>query len=412
MFTYILDIHGKPLMPTRRSGKIRRLLDKGLARVVRRTPFTIRLLYETTTFTQPVTLGLDPGSKIAGLSATTETQELLRVEAKLRTDIVELLSTRREARRARRSRKTRHRKARFDNRRRPEGWIAPSIRQRIDSHLTLIHTACDILPVSHIIVETAQFDMQRIKNQEINEPDYQHGEQDGWKNVREYVLYRDGHKCRCCGGKSKDPVLEVHHLESRKTGGNAPGNLVTLCRTCHEKYHKGKIELKLKRTPSLRDAATVNTYRWYIYGKLVEQHGKDGVSLIYGYTTKDRRIRLGLSKTSETDAFCITGNLNAKRSEKLIHGRFIRRQSRSLHVFLPSKSAYRRSTIAPKQIGKTNLQRYDLVRWNGMECFIAGTSNGRPILRDIEWKRITTTATVNVNTVSFVKHRHGSLLLH
>ena len=398
-------------MPTRRSGKVRRLLDAGIAKVVRRTPFTIRLLYETTGFTQPVTLGLDPGSKIAGLSATTEREELLRIEAKLRTDIVELLSTRREARRSRRSRKTRHRKARFDNRHRPEGWIAPSVRQRIYSHLTLVRTACAVLPVSHIVVETAQFDMQRIKNTEINGTDYQHGEQDGWKNVREYVLYRDNHTCRCCGGKSKDPVLEVHHLESRKTGGNAPGNLVTLCKTCHEKYHDGKIELKLKRTPSLRDAAAVNTYRWRIYDELVELYGKNSVSLIYGYTTKDRRISLSLPKTSETDAFCITGNLHAARSEKLIRGRFIRRQSRSLHVFLPSKRGYRRSTIAPKQIGKTRLQRYDLVRWNDIECFIAGTSNGRPILRDIEWKKISTTATVNVKTVSFVTHKRSSFLL-
>ena len=194
---YVTDIHGRPLMPTTRYGKVRRLLRDGLARVVARTPFTIRLLYETSPFTQPVTLGLDPGSKVAGLSASTEDKELLRIEAALRSDIIGLLSTRRELRRSRRSRRLRHRSARFDNRKTPEGWLAPSVRQRVDSHTALVHKACAILPVTRIVVETAQFDMQRIKDPEMSGTDYQHGEQDGWKNVREYVLWRDGHRCRC-----------------------------------------------------------------------------------------------------------------------------------------------------------------------------------------------------------------------
>ena len=412
MYIHVLDIHGKPLMPTQRVGKVRRLLDSSKARVVRRTPFTVQLLYETTDYTQPVTLGLDPGSKVAGLSCTTNKAELLRVEVQLRTDVTGLLATRREARRTRRSRKLRHRQARFDNRRRPEGWLAPSIRQRVDSHLSLVRMACSVLPVSRIVVETAQFDMQRIQNPGIARTDYQHGGQEGWKNVREYVLWRDGHTCRCCSGKSKDPVLEVHHLESRKTGGNSPANLVTLCRTCHDDYHAGKTELRLKRTaPSLRDAAAVNIYRWRIYKELIKEHGKNRVSLIYGYTTKDRRISLALPKTSETDAFCIADNLQARRIEAITRGQFIRRQSRSLHVFLPAKGGLRRSTLAPKEIGNTRLHRYDSVSWKGVACFIAGTSNGRPIIRDIDWKLVSGTATVNAKTLSFTAHKHGALLL-
>ncbi len=98
---YVLDIDGKPLMPTERHGKVRRLLKERKAKVVKKTPFTIQLLYNSTRYTQPVTLGVDAGSKHIGLSASTETKELLAWDVQCRTDIPELISTRREARRAR-----------------------------------------------------------------------------------------------------------------------------------------------------------------------------------------------------------------------------------------------------------------------------------------------------------------------
>ena len=45
---YVLNKDGGPLMPTERHGKVRRMLKEGKAKVVRREPFTIQLLYETT----------------------------------------------------------------------------------------------------------------------------------------------------------------------------------------------------------------------------------------------------------------------------------------------------------------------------------------------------------------------------
>ena len=113
---YVLDINGKPLMPTERHGKVRRLLKERKAKAVKKTPFTIQLLYNSTRYTQPVTLGVDAGSKHIGLSASTETKELLAWDVQCRTDIPELISTRREARQARRNRKTRYRAPRFKNR--------------------------------------------------------------------------------------------------------------------------------------------------------------------------------------------------------------------------------------------------------------------------------------------------------
>lgn len=216
---YVINKEGKPLMPTQRYGKVRRLLKSGLATVVTRIPFTIKLNYETTEFTQPITLGVDAGSKTIGLSATTTTKELYSAEVELRNDIVDKLATRRAQRRARRNR-LRYRKARFLNRvsSKKKGWLAPSIEHKIQTHLTVIEKVHKILPVTNIVIETASFDIQKIKNPNISGAEYQKGEQLGFWNIREYVLFRDSHKCQHCKGKSKDNILEVHHLQSRKMG--------------------------------------------------------------------------------------------------------------------------------------------------------------------------------------------------
>ena len=113
---YVLNKDGQPLMPTSRYGKVRRLLKEGKAKVVKRCPFTIQLMYSSTNYTQPITLGVDAGSKHIGLSATTKEKELYASDVELRNDIVDLLSARRELRRSRRNRKLRYRATRFNNR--------------------------------------------------------------------------------------------------------------------------------------------------------------------------------------------------------------------------------------------------------------------------------------------------------
>ena len=121
---YVLNKDGQPLMPTNRHGKARRLLISGQAKVIKRCPFTIQLGYESTNHTQPISLGVDAGSKTIGLSATTTDKVLYESEVTLRSDVVELLSTRKQNRRTRRNRKTRYRKPRFDNRvhSKQKGW--------------------------------------------------------------------------------------------------------------------------------------------------------------------------------------------------------------------------------------------------------------------------------------------------
>ncbi|MCL2815466.1 MAG: RNA-guided endonuclease IscB, partial [Oscillospiraceae bacterium] len=233
MKVYVISKSGKALMPTK-PGRARKMLRDGKAKVEQRTPFTIRLMVETKEYTQPITLGIDAGSKTVGASATTEAEEVYSSETEQRDDIAELIATRLEYRRARRKRKRRYRKPRFQNRvkAKKRGWIAPSIRQKIESHLKIIASVCKILPISKIVIEAAAFDIQKIKNPEISGAEYQQGNQLDFWNVREYVLYRDGHKCQGKKGCA-NKILNVHHIESRKTGGDAPNNLITLCEECH-----------------------------------------------------------------------------------------------------------------------------------------------------------------------------------
>ena len=195
--------------------KARVLLREKKARVKRRTPFTIQLTTATGEARQDVSLGVDAGYRHVGLSASTEKAELYASEAVLRDDITDLLSARLALRRARRNRKTRYRAPRFSNRvhSKNKGWLAPSVEHKIASHLKLVENVCRLLPVTNITVETASFDMQAIKNPDIKGTEYQQGEQLGFWNVREYVLWRDGHQCQHCRGKSGDPILNVHHLE-------------------------------------------------------------------------------------------------------------------------------------------------------------------------------------------------------
>lgn len=395
-------------MPTGRHGKVRRLLRDGLAHVVRLQPFTIQLDYESTTYKQEVSLGIDTGSVHIGVSATTEKKELLAAEVILRTDIAKKLASRLELRRTRRHRKTRYRKPRFDNRRRKEGWLAPSIKYKVESHLNVIRLVHSILPVTKTTIEVAQFDIQKMKNDAIQGVEYQQGEQTGFWNIREYVLARDGHKCQHCKGKSKDPILNVHHLESRKTGGNAPNNLITLCETCHKAYHRGEFELKVKRSTSLRDSAVMNIMRLDVYKQSKEKF--ENVHLTYGYLTKHTRIENGIEKTHCADAFCISKNVKAVRLGFYLKCRCLARHTRTLHVCNPKKGGIRRSAVASHWIGKSRLQKYDSVEWKGVRCFVFGSTNGRPVLRNIDGKSITPNASVNADEVIF-KHRNNKIIM-
>ena len=352
---YVLDIDGQPLMPTVRHGKVRRLLNSRLAKVVKRCPFTIQLLYQSTKETQPVSLGVDAGSKHVGLAATTEKKVVYQEELIPRNDVVKLLSVRRALRRSRRNRKTRYRKARFNNRvnSKHKGWLAPSVEVKIQEHVTAIKRICQILPVSEIHVETAEFDLQRLKAMEEGKPlpvgaDYQLGEQYDFYNTRQYVLHRDGYTCQCCGTHDNNVKLHVHHIESRQTGGSAPNNLITLCEHCHKALHEGKIDLPKgkKRGKSYRDAAFMGVMRNTLLERLRKEMNIP-VTGTYGYITKYWCEKAGLEKSHINDAICISKHPYVKPLDVYYLTKAVRHHNRQIHKTKFSKGGIRKCNQAP-----------------------------------------------------------------
>lgn len=386
---FVIDRHGHPLMPCSPS-KARRLLRDGKAKVKHRTPLTIQLLYGSSGYKQPIILGVDAGSKTVGLSASTCTEELFAAEMKPRNDIVNKLSTRREFRRTRRNRKTRYRRPRFNNRvhSKHKGWLAPSVEVKIQEHITTIKRVCNILPISKVVVETAEFDLQRMKAAADGLPvpqgeDYQRGEMYGHYNVRQYVLWRDGYACQCCGAHptEKNPVkLHVHHLESRKTGGNAPDNLITLCEKCHKAYHDGLIVSvgKRRRKPT-RDAAFMGIMRNTLMSRLRQELSIPVVET-RGYITKATREKLlVLPKSHTNDALAIAQGKHGfdcsyfpsiAQQEKIYTIRPVRHHNRQLHKATIMRGGSRKANQAQKYVFGFRL--FDKVRWGGQDCFITG----------------------------------------
>lgn len=409
MLVYVINKHGKPLMPCK-PRKARLLLKNKQAKILKYEPFTIQLLYGSSGYKQKVSLGIDAGSKYVGASATTKKQELYASQTELRgIMIVKLLSDRRELRRSRRNRKTRYRKARFLNRvhSKHKGWLSPSIENKINTHIRIIDDVYKLLPIYNIIVETASFDIQKLKNKDIEGKEYQEGEQLGFSNVREYVLYRDNHTCQCCHGKLKDNILQVHHIESRKTGGNSPNNLITLCKTCHTKYHSGEISLpnKIHRGIRFKDATFMGIMRWTLYERLKKLY--KNVSMTYGYITKYKRIKYNIEKSHVADAFCIANNLNAKRLNYYYLQKQVRRHNRKLHKSKIYSGGYRKNNQAKYSVFGFHL--FDKVKYNNIDCFIFGRrSSGSFDIRKLTGEVIS--HSISYKKLNLVEYRKSLLI--
>lgn len=378
-YVHVLNIHGEPLMPCF-PRKARLLLKEGKARVVKRTPFVIKLLYESAGYKQPVVLGVDAGSRHVGISACTESRELYKEELTPRNDIVELLSARRQYRRSRRNRKTRYRAPRFNNRvhSKHKGWLAPSVEVKIQEHITVIKRVCGILPIVLVRVETAEFDTQRLKAMLEGKPlpvskDYQLGDMYDEYNVRQYVLKRDNYTCQCCGAHptEKKPVrLHVHHLESRQFGGNTPNNLIVLCEHCHKALHEGKVKLfGKKRGKPLRDAAFMGIMRNTLLARLRDELPVPAEQT-YGYITKLLREENHIEKSHVNDARCIAGFPHAEPCDAIFRTRALRHHNRQIHKAKILKGGIRKKNQAPYLVKGFRL--WGKVRYDGEECFITG----------------------------------------
>lgn len=402
---YVLNKQGKPIMPCKEA-KARKLLKQNKAKIAKHEPFTIQLLFDCENQTQEVNLGIDAGSKHIGVSATTEKQVLYEADVELRNDIVNKLSSRSEARRSRRNR-LRYRPARFSNRikSKHKGWLTPSIEQKINTHIQVIKHLYEVLPITKLIVETAQFDIQKINNPEISGKEYQQGEKLGFWNVREYVLYRDNHECQCCHDKSKDSILNVHHIESRKTGGDAPNNLITLCETCHKAYHNGDIKLNLKRGKSHRDSAFMGIMRKTLLNRLRELYSN--VCETYGYITKSVRIENNLPKEHYIDARCISGNPKVNPLDCYIYQKCIRRQNRQIYKNNFLKGGRKKNN---QLIGDVfGFELFDTVEYQNKQYFVFGKrKSGFLDIRNLDGEKINN-GSISYKKLKKIKHNSTKL---
>ena len=401
MLVYVLNHKGKPLMPCS-PRKARLLLKQGKVKVTKRIPFTIQWIVPTRSYIQPITLGVDAGYLKIGLSAVSKGKELLSGEVQLRkgiskkNDVSEKLSERRMYRRNRRN-KLWYRKPRFDNRisSKKKGWLAPSIQHKLDSNIKAINKVREILPISDIVVEVASFDTQKIKNPDIKGKEYQDGEQKGFYNVKAYVRHRDNYTCQHCKGKSKDKILQVHHIRGRKEGAtDRPEELITVCRTCHKKHHNGTITITAKPIKTFKAETFMSTVR----GKLLRQLNSsmpDSVSHTYGYITKYKREQLGLEKSHINDAFVIANGTEQKRCKPFTVTQ-TRRNNRSIQT---NRKGYKPSIRKQRYKYQPN----DMVRFNKKIYKVKGIFNYGTWVRLSDNFNIINTNIKNVSLVSYGK---------
>lgn len=289
-------------------------LNKGLAAVFKRFPFTIILKQEVDIDAPEYQLKIDPGSKTTGFAILCQNKVVWAAELTHRgAQFRDALTSRRALRRGRRNRKTRYRKARFLNRRRPEGWLAPSLQHRVDTTLTWVKRLSRVIPITSIAQELVRFDMQKMQNPEVSGVEYQQGELYQFE-VREYLLEKWKRECAYCG--AKDTPLAVEHIIPRSKGGsNRVSNLTLACVPCNQA--KGNLDIRdfLSGKPDLltrilskakqprSDAAAVNSTRWALFRALKDT----GVPVTVGTggQTKYNRHHQGLPKAHWLDATCV-----------------------------------------------------------------------------------------------------------
>ncbi|UWU48819.1 RNA-guided endonuclease IscB [Limnospira platensis] len=310
---FVLDTNRKPLTPCK-PGMARSLLKAGKASVFRRYPFTIILNKEVDANPEPLELKLDPGSKVTGIALKQGNHIIFAAELQHRgQQIKEALLSRRQLRRSRRNRKTRYRPARFLNRTRPEGWLAPSWQHRVDTLMTWVHRFRRLAPVGRITQELVRFDLQLMENPEISGVEYQQGELQGYE-IREYLLFKWGRTCAYCG--AQNVPLEVEQIQPRSKGGSdRVSNLTMACHSCNQAKGNGDIRDFLSGQPDvlsrllrqakspLKDAAAVNSTRWALF-KALKATGLP-VTTGTGGQTKFNRLRLNLPKAHWLDAACV-----------------------------------------------------------------------------------------------------------
>jgi 5-methylcytosine-specific restriction endonuclease McrA len=313
---FVLDTKKQPLNPVH-PGRARILLSSGTAAVFKRYPFTIILKCEVESpVVEPLRLKIDPGSKTTGLALINDASGEVAFAAELMHrghTIKRSLDDRRAVRRNRRQRHTRYRKPRFANRRRRDGWLAPSLESRVCNVVTWARRLMRVCPIAALSLELVKFDLQAMERPEISGIAFQQGTLAGYE-LREYLLEKWRRTCASCG--AQEVPLQVEHIQSRAKGGSSRvSNLCLACEPCNVKKGTQDIGVFLTHQPDLlqrlltqaktplKDATAVNTTRWELYQRLQVL----GLPLECGSggRTKYNRTMRGLEKAHWLDAVCV-----------------------------------------------------------------------------------------------------------
>ncbi|MEQ4726292.1 RNA-guided endonuclease IscB [Nonomuraea sp. B19D2] len=321
-FVFVLDKHGRPLQPCT-PARARRLLASGRAVVARHTPFVIRLKDRTVADSQVdgVEAGTDPGSKHTGIAVFTTQAGQRRGRYSIQLDhrgtiIHKKVEQRAAYRRRRRSANLRYRTPRFLNQRRPDGWLAPSLKHRVNTTLSWITRLARWAPLRAVHVERVAFDTHALSaGRPLEGAEYQQGTLCGYE-VREYLLEKWGRACAYCG-KSGVP-LNIDHIHPRCRGGSdRVSNLCVACVGCNQRKGARSVEEFLAGRPTvlarvlaqakapLRDAAAVNATRWALWRALTATGLP--VHAASGGRTKWNRSRTGAAKSHTLDALHVGG---------------------------------------------------------------------------------------------------------
>ncbi|WP_018289618.1 RNA-guided endonuclease IscB [Verrucomicrobium sp. 3C] len=412
----VLDKRKKPLMPCTEK-RARLLLTRKRAVVHRRYPFTIRLKDRENGMHQPIRLKLDPGSRTTGLALVREaangTQHVIWLaELEHRGSAIrDRMAGRRAFRRRRRS-TLRHRPARFDNRRRPEGWLAPSLRHRMDTTMSWVGRLRRLAPVAAISQELVRFDLQKMQNPEITGVEYQQGTLAGYE-VREYLLEKWNRQCAYCD--AENVPLEIDHIHPRSRGGSdRVSNLTLACHECNQNKGNRDIREFLAKRPErlaailaraktpLHDAAAINSTRWALYNR-IKATGLP-VETGSGARTKWNRGKLNIPKAHCLDAACV-GDLDG----------LLGWNSPAFAIQTTGRGSYQRTRLTkdgfPRGYLTRNKRHYgfqtgDLVRASVPRGIKAGLHLGRVAVR--------ASGSFNIQTlhgvVQGIGHRHCSLI--
>jgi len=361
---FVIDTNKRSLTPCKPS-MARKLLIAGKAAIFRMYPFTIILKKVVIAIPEPIAIKIDPGSKTTGIVLVQGEKVIFGAELTHRGQAIKAsLESRRSLRRGRRNRHTRYRQARFLNRTRPKGWLAPSLQHRVETTLTWVRKLIELAPISSIFQELVRFDLQQLENPEISGVEYQQGELLGYE-VREYLLNKWDRKCAYCG--IENVPLQVEHIHPKAKGGtNRISNLCLACEKCNTKKGSQLIEKFLAKKPDilkrilsqakrpLKDAAAVNSTRWALFNRLKETGLP--VSTDSGGLTKFNRTRLNLPKSHWLDAACVgqVENLEVLTSKPLLikaTGHGTRQMCRTDKFGFPSRYVPRFKSVKGFQTG-------------------------------------------------------------